>query len=334
MRAAAVAVALILGVGVPWAGIAMLVPSLETSERALVTNYRGRRVFYGLGLVWLVWAISATLGGFAPSLLWGQSALSVLLIAGPLALVAFTLGVVDDAYGTSDARGFKGHIKALLAGRLTTGGLKLFGVSLAGLAAGVALIPLAPWRPEVDGPSLASGVAGWALALVAGASIALTSNFVNLTDLRPGRALKVYSVLAVMGALSTALLFGGDGGIFTFTTGEKLIDLAALLLFVLGPVFAVWRHDLGERGMLGDAGANPMGAVAGLLIVAGLPRWGLLAYFVAIFALNLASEKVSFSTVIAASPLLSRLDGWGRLAPDDTSSAADETCPPTNANPE
>jgi len=64
--------------------------------------------------------------------------------------------------------------------------------------------------------------------------------------------------------------------------------------------------------MLGDAGANPMGAVAGLLIVAGLTPWATVAYFAIMLALNLASERVSFSKVIEGNALLRRLDALGR----------------------
>ncbi len=84
------------------------------------------------------------------------------------------------------------------------------------------------------------------------------------------------------------------------------------MLFLLGPVAAVWRYDVGERGMLGDAGANPMGAVAGMLIVAGLPAWGVVVYFAVMLALNLASERYSFSRLIESNAVLGRLDMLGR----------------------
>ena len=137
---------------------------------------------------------------------------------------------------------------------------------------------------------------GWsALVLLAGAAIALTSNFVNLTDLRPGRALKVYSVLALCAVASAAVGLGPAVGLEDLSALGSSAGAVGLMLFLLGPVLAVWRYDLGERGMLGDAGANPMGAVAGLLIVAGLPAWGVVAYFAVMLALNLASERYSFS---------------------------------------
>ena len=64
--------------------------------------------------------------------------------------------------------------------------------------------------------------------------------------------------------------------------------------------------------MLGDCGANAVGALLGLRL-ARLPgrssRSGLLA---AVAALTLASEKVSFTRVIEATPGLRELDRLGR----------------------
>jgi UDP-N-acetylmuramyl pentapeptide phosphotransferase/UDP-N-acetylglucosamine-1-phosphate transferase len=64
--------------------------------------------------------------------------------------------------------------------------------------------------------------------------------------------------------------------------------------------------------MLGDAGANPAGAVAGTLVVIGLPLWGMFVYLGVVFGLNLASELVSFSRVIEGNAFLHRLDMLGR----------------------
>jgi len=102
------------------------------------------------------------------------------------------------------------------------------------------------------------------------------------------------------------------------------LDVAVLGLFLIGPFVAVYRYDLGEEGMLGDAGANPMGAVVGLLIVSGLPLVGLLAWTAVVFVLNLASERVSFSAVIEGNSALRWLDGLGRLPdlPKDEGSEA------------
>ncbi len=308
---------LALGWAVPWGFMRMLIPALSGGMTAV--NYRNRQVFLGLGVVWLVWAGCAIVGGVASSMLQRTaeaSALPILTLAGPLALVAFALGMVDDALGSGASRGFRGHLSALRHGTLTTGGLKLVGISLASLFVALILSGVSPWGERIGG-------GGWALngavALLAGAAIALTSNFVNLTDLRPGRALKVSSLLMVFGVVSAGLLLTASQPAAIAVPGSaRVVDAIVLALFALGPLAAVYRYDMAEMGMLGDAGANPMGAVAGLLIVSGLPLWGLLVYLAIMFALNLASERISFSAVVDSNGLLSRLDALGRIDKQDS----------------
>jgi UDP-GlcNAc:undecaprenyl-phosphate/decaprenyl-phosphate GlcNAc-1-phosphate transferase len=288
-----------LGVAVPWVVMRILAPSL--AEGSTVSNYRGDTVFLGLGIGWLVWAGCAVVAGALFGVLATGSLLTLLPLAGWLALAAFAFGLADDAYGTGRSRGFRGHLRSLASGRLTTGGLKLFGISAASYVAGLSLV-------AGDGVGYGRRLL---LALPVGASIALTANFINLTDLRPGRALKAYLALALVGILSTTLLLGGSFDP-RLEPSVPVIEGAALLLFVIGPVVAVWRYDVGGLGMLGDAGANAMGAVAGLLIVAGLPLWALLGYLVLMLALNLVSERISFSKVIDGNRLLTWLDMLGR----------------------
>ena len=288
---------------VPWAGMRMLVPTLEAADSVAVTNYRGRRVVYGLGLVWVMWVIGIQLSSalldvlagrywadwsFMPSSVgFGEFAPAVLVLG------TLVLGFADDVFGTGADRGFRGHLAALRRGRLTTGGLKLLGIGL--LAAIVSLPRTTLAWPEAP----VVGAAGqWVLATLA---IALSANFVNLTDLRPGRALKVYSALGVIIVALPAIAWGFHGSL-----------LAGCLL--LGPVVAVWRYDLGERAMLGDAGANAAGALLGWLAVQMLASTWILGLYVALMlVLNLASERISFSRVIEGNRVLSWLDGLGRL---------------------
>lgn len=121
--------------------------------------------------------------------------------------------------------------------------------------------------------------------LVGGAVVAASANLLNLLDLRPGRALKA-GLLAGL-----ALRQPGPAG------------AAAALL----------PADLGERTMLGDAGANGLGAVLGLALVRRHPdrRLGTLAVLAAATAL---SEVVSYTAVINAVPPLRWVDRAGRLA--------------------
>jgi UDP-N-acetylmuramyl pentapeptide phosphotransferase/UDP-N-acetylglucosamine-1-phosphate transferase len=71
--------------------------------------------------------------------------------------------------------------------------------------------------------------------------------------------------------------------------------------------------DLAERLMLGDAGANVLGAALGLGVVLACSPTTRTIVLVVVAVLNLASERISFSRVIAAVPPLRAADRWGRI---------------------
>ena len=140
----------------------------------------------------------------------------------------------------------------------------------------------------------AAAVAGGAPADVAinAALVAGTANLLNLFDLRPGRAIKV--VLAVGGPLAAA---------------------GAPAAAPLGAAVALLPEDLGERAMLGDAGANALGAMLGAAAAVRLSRGSRLAILAGVSALTAASEAVSFTKVIQRTPPLNWLDMLGRRPP-------------------
>lgn len=292
------ATALVLGLSalgglvVPWVAMRMIVPTLETSGALAVTNYRGRRVTACLGIVWLVWAACLVVTGGLADLSPASDQVATIAVELPLGLVlgALAFGLIDDVFGNREDRGFAGHAAALRQGRLTTGMLKAVGIGL--LALGVVL------------PNLPQAGAWWGVGaslVLQVLAITLTANALNLMDLRPGRALKVYSLLAILAAAFAAITL-------------EWVNGAELAIVSLGPVFAVWGFDLRERGMLGDAGANAAGALVGWLAVVLLYEWWWLAIYVAaMLALNVASERVSFSAVIEGNRVLRWLDGLGRL---------------------
>jgi hypothetical protein len=80
----------------------------------------------------------------------------------------------------------------------------------------------------------------------------------------------------------------------------------------LGAALALLGEDLGERAMLGDAGANALGALLGVAAAASLPRPARVALLAGIAGLTAASEKVSFTAVIERTPALRWLDMLGR----------------------
>lgn len=296
--------AVLAGIGVPWLVTRMLMTSLLEDPSKVVMNYRGARVRYGLGVAWLVWSLCALVAAWAasalsPSPLWG-----LLAAGGVVAAFSFTAGVVDDAYGSGASRGFRGHLRQLTRGRLSTGGLKIVVVGTVSLGAAIWLAPIAVWGTE--SASAFENAGSLVRVLLAGASIAFTANLVNLLDLRPGRALKSHVILSFGGVAGAVAMIG------TAELRTALITGAVAVIMLLGPVVAMWRYDLGEQAMLGDAGANAMGAVSGVFIVSGLSLGWLVAYALFVFGLNLISERVSFSRVIEANTVLRRLDEFGR----------------------
>ena len=195
---------------------------------------------------------------------------------GSLGSAAF--GALDDHADDSSSKGLKGHLGALARGQVTTGALKILGIGATGLIVAVMADRRSGHRL---GPS----------TLIGGAMVAAAANIGNLFDLRPGRALKI-SILA------GAALLPGAGG----PTSAAAIGAA---LGVIAP-------DLRGESMLGDTGANAAGAVLGVAALERLGWRGRLATLLAVTALTLASERVSFTKVIAATPVLRELDEWGR----------------------
>jgi len=192
------------------------------------------------------------------------------------------LGLIDDLLGTDTDRGFRGHLQALAHGRLTTGAMKLFGGA-------VVAIVLTAAPGEVSGRRL----------LADAALVALAANLGNLLDRAPGRTIKVGIILYLPIALAA---------------GTSPVGLA--LAPVVGAAAGLLPADLDERLMLGDTGANLLGAVLGLAVVLETSRPVRTVVLIALVALNLASERVSFSSVIDRTPGLRQLDRLGRRPVD------------------
>jgi UDP-GlcNAc:undecaprenyl-phosphate GlcNAc-1-phosphate transferase len=285
----------------PALGMRALAPRLEHS-RFVRSNYRGMPVFLGLGAVWAFWALGiwlVVLAGLGSETL-RRLSLATRLQVLPL-LIVLVFGALDDLFGSAEHRGFAGHLRSLARGHVTTGALKLGGIGLAATWASFSLVR--------HGPRLWSSAGGLAMVAAGALLIAGAANLVNLLDLRPGRAMKGYLLLTALAC--AAMIVGRATG--TGATPTSSLELVAVTVAMVGPVAAAWRYDVSERGMLGDAGANVAGALAGIVLVGTLPLWGVVAGALAILALNLASERVSFSQVIASNRVLSWFDGLGRM---------------------
>jgi len=218
------------------------------------------------------------------------------VITDPLAVAGLggvAFGVLDDLRGSAKRRGLRGHLGALAHGEVTTGTVKLAGLAATGLGAAL-----------LEGGDPADVVIN--AGLVAGGA-----NLLNLFDLRPGRAVKVAALTAGLIAGGGALTRGGAASVAAPPRAGRPGGIAAVAA-PAGAALALLPEDLGERAMLGDAGANALGAMLGAAAAAALPRTARAGLLAGIVALTVASEKVSFTRVIAATPPLNWLDMLGR----------------------
>ncbi len=240
-------------------------------------NYRGRRLPVPLGVVIVPAALVALVVLALLSRLGDQDVYPdnfglVLLFIPGVAL----LGLVDDVL-SGDSRGWRGHGADVAKGAFSTGALKAVGTL------GLALL-VASSLPGTDSEFL-----------LASAVLVLATNAFNLLDLRPGRSVKTFVLLGIALTLST----------------QNWEALAAMGIFA-GPVLVAGWFDLREKAMLGDAGSNVIGALAGVWMVLTLDTNGQLVALVVLLALNLFGEFRSISAVIEKVPGLRHLDSLGR----------------------
>ena len=232
-------------------------------------NFRDRTLDLFGGPAAAAGALVATAGARTAGLPAGQAAALAAAIGSSAAL-----GAYDDLAGVTHARGLHGHFAALRRGELTTGIVKMAGLSAAGVLA-------APPRRHLTARLLDA-------ALIAG-----TANLVNLLDLRPGRALKAVAIAGL------PVMLGRDAG-------------AAGAAGAVATAAALMPGDLGERHMLGDCGANALGALVGWTLAVRSGTFARTAALGGVVALTLLSERVSFSAVIERNPTLAAVDAWGR----------------------
>ncbi|MEO1064893.1 MAG: hypothetical protein AAFZ07_26040 [Actinomycetota bacterium] len=277
------------------AAIASLVRPVLAAEVVTRTNFRGNPIATAAGVVVIltvvaVEAVLAVVGTVVDDVdlrLDPGARLGVIVAVVGIGL----FGLLDDLVGSRATRGFRGHLLALLRGRPTTGSWKLIG----GGAVSLIAVSLADADVRDDPAALLRG------AVV----VALAANLGNLFDLAPARTTKVATVAMVGLAV---------GAGWSELAAPWSSDPAASWgpFVVLGAAWALVPGELGERWMLGDTGANTIGAAAGLLAVLTLGATGELVALAVVVVLNLASERISFSRVIAATPPLRWFDDLGR----------------------
>jgi UDP-GlcNAc:undecaprenyl-phosphate GlcNAc-1-phosphate transferase len=240
-------------------------------------NYRGTLLPVPIGVA----IVPAALVALIPVVLLARlTTLDVFPTDLPLVL-AFVpgialLGLVDDVL-SGESRGWRGHAATAMGGGFSSGVLKASGTL------GLALL-VAASLPGTDKDFL-----------IATAVLVFATNAFNLLDLRPGRSVKTFLLLGLGLTLAT-----------------QITEPAAALGIAIGPVLVAGFYDLREKAMLGDAGSNVVGAMAGIWIVLTLDTNEQLVALVILVLLNLYGEFRSLSTFIEKVPGIRHLDSFGR----------------------
>lgn len=268
---------------VAWGITRMVLPIgllfLRNAE-VVAKNYRHESIptSYGLVLLVVYMGLFVLIAPFFVSIR-GFASRELFWVVGMASLWMALLGWLDDTLpDTREAKGFAGHLRALRKGVLTTGTLKALGGGAA--AALVATVT-------------AESFVGW---IIHSLLIALMTNWLNLLDLRPGRATKFYLFL---GALLLIIAWS-DPALFIFF--PLWVAAAASL-----------RADLHARLMLGDSGANLLGMHLGILTALTLPLTACLFVLLILITGHLYAEHRSLTKLIARISWLHKLDSWGRL---------------------
>lgn len=266
-------VLLLVGVGVSVISIPMVKYMLESCG-LIRKNYRGEMIPVGMGIA------------FIPALMVNSAILTYFNIEHDRLLLIFVLlfavmamafaGIMDDAIGNRDVTGLKGHFLSMFKGRLTTGGFKAVLGGFIGIV-------------------VSAAVADNILGVVVGTLVvALATNFMNLLDLRPGRAIKVYLIISIL-----VLIFAGDFN-------------RQLYMLLLPGVVSYFTFDLKALSMMGDAGSNVLGVFIGVMIVISFSIQVQLVCLVGLIAIHVLTEKYSLTKLIEQNSVLNFIDKLGR----------------------
>lgn len=285
----------VVAAGIAWLVTRVSVDELARKAAVQASNHRGIPVA-STGGVALLTGVVAGAAVAALTMSWSSGQLSSVSIRQFLVLSGITtlaiavtgfaaIGLYDDIAGDPSQRGWKAHLTAVKEARATPGAIKVVaGGALALLIGG--------------GGSLLD-------ILTAGAIVALSANLINAADGRPLRAIKFAGVWLVALVVISAI-----------TSSPPAIGASIVLAACLA---ALWRPEAQERIMLGDTGANAIGAALGALTLAterasgdpgvGTGRWVLLGSLV---ILTLVSAKPGFGAIIEKVGPLKGFDLLGR----------------------
>ena len=262
-----------IGIAITLLSIPMISKMLENSGM-IRENYRGDMIPVGLGLVFIPTLVINSIILIYSNIVPEKIIMIYMLLFASIAM-SF-VGIIDDSLGNRGVTGLIGHFKALFKGSLTTGAFKALLGGFVGLTLAVTLSKSIP------------------NIIVATLVVALSTNMMNLFDLRPGRAIKAYVILAIIIFLASAK-FNRE-----------------VMMLIVPAVLAYFYFDLRALTMMGDAGSNVLGVSIGVFIVSSFDLPVQLVSLVLLVAIHVLTEKFSLTKIIENNKFLNYVDKLGR----------------------
>ena len=262
-----------IGIAITLLSIPMISKMLENSGM-IRENYRGDMIPVGLGLVFIPTLVINSIILIYSNIVPEKIIMIYMLLFASIAM-SF-VGIIDDSLGNRGVTGLIGHFKALFKGSLSTGAFKALLGGFVGLTLAVTLSKSIP------------------NIIVATLVVALSTNMMNLFDLRPGRAIKAYVILAIIIFLASAK-FNRE-----------------VMMLIVPAVLAYFYFDLRALTMMGDAGSNVLGVSIGVFIVSSFDLPVQLVSLVLLVAIHVLTEKFSLTKIIENNKFLDYVDKLGR----------------------
>lgn len=247
------------------------------SNHMITKNYNNRFVYNPAGIFFSIHIllISTIVYIIYKSIGYNEYEIHIIpLIIGVLS--SSMAGYIDD--NSKDiSKGIIGHGKMILKGELTGGSIKAFTGILTSLLVSYIMF---------DGYNI----------LLNSLLISLMQNFINLMDLRPGRAVKVYIAISL---ILMPLVY--------LNMPYFTINLAVIvsLLFYL-------PHEFREVCMMGDTGSNVLGIVIGIIASSVESMYFRIILLFILVTAQVYAEKKSINKLIENNVILNYIDMWGR----------------------
>lgn len=246
-------------------------------HKVIAKNYKKKDIPVGMGLfLWVMLIIFLLhIKVFASEIAVINELYYCFIIA--ISVVTF-VGWLDDTLGEKSVKGFAGHWARLKQDQvMTTGLLKAGSTSMMSL-----------WLVlELDHH--------FTVTILQCLFIILMTNTINLMDLRPGRALKVFFIFSLP--------------LFFFPT---MFDFSHYMIPIWISAAFIFYKDLRSMIMLGDTGSNFLGFALGFLIVLIAPLWFQILMLFFCVVIHLIAAKSSLSKWIDRYKFLYTIDRWGR----------------------